>query len=96
MHQSLEFSHSLLDKKSGEWRFCVDFMCFKCSYKTRYDRNGDTLDRLSNSHFYSTLEMASGYWELSLYEQDREKMSFAVPGIGTFLFNGIPYRAPNK
>ena len=58
-------------------------------------RIDDTLDRLSNSQFYSTLDMACGYWQLSLSEKDREKTSFAVPGIGTFMFKVMCFGLKN-
>ena len=58
-------------------------------------RIDDTLDRLSNSQFYSTLDMAYGYWQLSLSEKDREKTSFAVPGIGTFMLKVMCFGLKN-
>ena len=58
-------------------------------------RIDDTLDRLSNSQFYSTLDMACGYWQLSLSGNDHEKTSFAVPGIGTFMFKVMSFGLKN-
>ena len=88
----------LVAKKSGEWRFCIDLRALNSV--TRLDsfplpRIDDTLDRLSNSQFYSTLDMACGYWQLSLSEKDREKTSFAVPGIGTFMFKVMCFGLKN-
>ena len=65
----------LVAKKSGEWRFCIDLHALNTV--TRQDSFplpmiDDTLDRLSNSQFYSTLDMACCYWQLSLSEKDRE------------------------
>ena len=76
----------LVAKKSGEWRFWVDLRALN---------NVETLDKLSGSRFFSTLDMASGYWQLSLSEKDREKTSFAVPGIGTFMFKVMCFGLKN-
>ena len=46
----------------------------------------ETLDRLANSSYYSTLDMVSGYWQLSLNPRDRCKTSLAIPGVGTYMF----------
>ena len=68
----------LVAKKSGEWRFCIDLRAL--NPVTRLDsfplpRIDDTLDRLSSSQFYNTLDMACGYWQLSLSEKDSEKLA---------------------
>ena len=64
----------LVAKRSGEWRFCVDLR--KLNSVTRLDtfplpNMSETLDRLANSSYYSTLDMVSGYWQLSLNPHDR-------------------------
>ena len=88
----------LVAKKSGEWRFCIDLRALNTVTKLDsfpLPRIDDTLDRLSNSRFSSTLDLASGYWQLLLNEQDREKTSFAVPGIGTFTFKVMCFGLKN-
>ena len=88
----------LVAKKSGEWLFCIDLRALNSV--TRLDSFplpsiDDTLDMLSNSQLYSTLDMACGYWQLSLSEKDREKTSFAVPGIGIFMFKVMCFGLKN-
>ena len=41
-------------------------------------RIDDTLDTLSGSCWFSTLDMVSGYWQVEVGEQDREK-TLSVP-----------------
>lgn len=88
----------LVAKKSGDWRFCVDLRALNSVTKLDtypLPRIDDTLDRLSNSRYFSILDMASGYWQLSLNPNDREKTSFAVPGIGTYMFKVMCFGLKN-
>ena len=88
----------VLKKQTGEWRFCVDLR--KLNSITRTDtyplpRIDETLEKLSNSKFYSTLDMASGYWQISLNKADRPKTSFAIPGLGSFSFKVMCFGLKN-
>ncbi|KAJ8341696.1 hypothetical protein SKAU_G00339870 [Synaphobranchus kaupii] len=59
----------LVQKKSGEWRFCVDYRRLnpattKDSYPlTRID---EALDHISGSSWFSSLDLRSGYWQAGL------------------------------
>ena len=54
----------LVKKKSGEWRFCIDYRCLNsitvkdCHPLPRVD---DTLDALAGSLWFSTLDFFNGY-----------------------------------
>jgi hypothetical protein len=39
----------------------------------------DTLDQLGNAELFSTLDMASGYWQIEVYPEDQEKTAFSTP-----------------
>ena len=88
----------LVAKKSGEWRFCVDLR--QLNSVTKLDtfplpNISETLDRLSNSRYFSTLDMVSGYWQISLNPHDQCKTSFAIPGIGTYMFKVMCFGLKN-
>ena len=88
----------LVTKKSGEWRFCVDLRALNSVTKLDtfpLPRTDETLERLAGSQFFSTLDMCSGYWQLGLSKPDREKTSFAIPGIGTFMFKVMCFGLKN-
>ncbi|KAJ8348858.1 hypothetical protein SKAU_G00274470 [Synaphobranchus kaupii] len=56
----------LVQKKSGEWRFCVDyrrlnFVTTKDSYPL--PRIDEALDHISGSSWFSSLDLRSGYWQ---------------------------------
>lgn len=79
----------LVKKKDGSFRFCIDYR--KLNEVTRKDahplpRVDDLLDALHGSQMFSTLDLRSGYWQLSVDPNDREKTAFVTPdGLWEFL-----------
>jgi hypothetical protein len=72
----------LVKRKDGTTRFCVDFR--KVNYVTKKDahplpRIDDTLDTLGGAQWFTTLDFASGYWQVEVAQADREKTAFATP-----------------
>lgn len=82
----------LVKKKSGELRFCVDYrQVNEITKKNSYPipRVDDSLDEMSGSKFFSTLDLKSGYWQIPMDEQSREKTAFASH-MGLYEFNVMP------
>jgi hypothetical protein len=68
-------------KKNGEIRVCVDYR--KLNSITKKDsfpmpRIDDTLDKLYGKKFFSTLDLASGYYQIELEESAKEKTAFVI------------------
>jgi len=53
-------------------------------------RVDDTLDTLSGSTWFSTIDLKSGYWQVEMAPQDREKTAFCTQE-GLFEFNVMPF-----
>ncbi|KAG1960358.1 interleukin-1 receptor accessory protein-like 1-A [Pimephales promelas] len=83
----------LVQKKTGAWRFCVDYR--KLNSVTKKDafplpRIEDSLTSLTQAAWYSTLDLASGYWQVQVDDRDREKTAFTTP-FGLFEWDRMPF-----
>lgn len=53
-------------------------------------RIDDTFDTLSGAKYFSSVDMFSGYWQVELKEEDKEKTAFSTP-YGLYEFNVMPF-----
>ena len=71
----------LVRKKDGSLRFCVDHRrlnAVTCKDAHPLPRVDDCLEALRGSRVFSTLDCASGYWQVELKPEDREKTAFST------------------
>jgi hypothetical protein len=66
----------LVRKKNRDLRLCVDYR--KLNNVTKRDcfplpRIDDTLDTLAGAKCFSTLDLKSGYWQVTLHPDDKEE-----------------------
>ena len=83
----------LVKKKSGEWRFCVDYRKLNdCTVKDAYPlpRIDDIIDSLQGQQYFSTLDLTSGYWQVEMDEGSSEKTASSVPG-GHYSWTVLPF-----
>lgn len=83
----------LVRKKDGSWRFCVDYRKLNAiTHKDAFPlpRIEESLTHLKESAWYSTLDLASGYWQVEVDPQDQEKTAFTTP-VGLFQFERMPF-----
>lgn len=87
----------LVRKKNSGLRLWVDYQLLNS--KTRKDafplpHTEESLDALSGARWFSTIDLASGYNQVSVAEQDRPKTAFA-PLFSLFEFNRMPFSLSN-
>ena len=71
----------LVPKKDGKLRFCVDYR--RLNTLTKRDvyplpRIDDILDTLGKAKYFSSLDLASGYWQVELDEDACQKSAFTT------------------
>ena len=83
----------LVRKKDGSVRYCVDYR--ELNSKTRKDAFplpliDECLDALDGTQWLSTLDMASGYHQISMAPEDRHKTAF-ITKFGLFEYVRMPF-----
>lgn len=83
----------LVPKKDGTFRFCVDYR--KLNAITKIDSYplpliDDLLQYTKKNCYMSTIDLRSGYWQVKLAEQDRDKSAFTCP-LGVYRWNVMPF-----
>ena len=82
----------LVRKKDGGTRFCIDYR--KLNAITRKDsyplpRIDATLEVLAGAEWFTSLDLLSGYWQVEMDEESKEKAAFST-GSGLWQFRVIP------
>ena len=83
----------LVTKKDGSKRLCLDYR--KLNEVTKKDayplpRIDDSLDALGNAKYFCTLDLASGYWQVEMNDEARDKSAFSTTS-GLYAWNVLPF-----
>ena len=84
-------------KKDLTPRFCLDYRALNsATVKDAFPlpRIDDSLDALSGAAWFSTLDLASGYWQVPVAEQDRPKTAFSTRN-GLYQWRVMPFGLSN-
>src|SRR5436190_19763325 len=83
----------IVDKKDSTQRFCVDYRGLnKITKIDRYPlpRIDELLETFRTANWFTTLDLASGYWQVEMNEADKEKTAF-ITHKGLYEFNVMPF-----
>ncbi|KAG5870461.1 hypothetical protein JTB14_032743 [Gonioctena quinquepunctata] len=87
----------LVPKPDGSIRLCVNYQALNgvtISDKYPLPRIDDLLHTAKQTPFMTTLDMKSGYHQISVRPMDRDKTAFICP-FGIYRYNGMPFGLEN-
>ena len=81
------------ENERGQLRFCCDFRYLNAM--TREDaypipQIDDSLSKLGDAKFFTTLDLGSAFWQVPLRKKDREKTGFPCD-LGLYQWKRIPF-----
>ena len=87
----------IINKKDGSNRFCVDYQKLNAiTIKDNYPIPliEETLETLDGAIYFTSLDLASGYWQIALSKLAKQKTAF-VSQKGLFQFEVLPFGLSN-
>ena len=87
------FGVVMAKKKGDQLRFCCDFRYLNSvTVKDAYPvpRIDESLSKLGDANFFTTLDLGSAFWQVPLRKQNRDKTGFACE-LGLFQWKRIPF-----
>ena len=88
----------MVPKKDGSNRMCIDYRKLNdLTVKDAYPlpRIGQTIDALQGAGVFSSLDLASGYWQIPVAAEDRHKTAFCTPDGGLYECLKMPFGLTN-
>lgn len=97
-HSPFSSNVVLVRKHDGALRLCVVYRQLNSrTIKDNYalPRINDILDSLSGNKYFTVLDMKSGYHQIEIEEQRKERTAFTVGPLGFFKFNKMSFGLAN-
>lgn len=88
---------TLATKKNGSYRFCIDYRAVNRVTKTDaypLPRIDELLERYETSKWFTSLDLAAGFHQVEMAEEDKEKTAF-ICSLGLYEFNVMPFGLKN-
>src|SRR6266540_3546298 len=72
----------VVDKKTGDRRMCIDYRDLNAKTKKNsylIPRQTEIFVNFQRAQWFTSLDLTSGYWQVSMDEKDKEKTAFIIP-----------------
>ncbi len=89
----------LCRKKNGKLRMCVDMRQLNQNTVKDYyalPRIEELLDNLAGNKYFTKLDMKSGYYQVEILEDHKERTAFTVGPLGFYEYNRLPFGLCNS
>jgi len=89
----------LVTKSDGSKRMCIDYRRLNAVTEKRVaaiPRLDDTFDALASSSIFSTLDLASGYWQVPMNAESESKTAFITPDNKVYQWKVMPFGLVNS
>ena len=87
----------VVKKKDGAWRTVIDYRKInEVTLKEPHPipRTDESLEALGEANFFTTLDFTSGYWQLPIREEDKQKTAYSTIS-GRWEYNVLPMGITN-
>ena len=87
----------IVEKKDGTKHFCVNYCRLnKVTKPDRFPlpRIDDLLESFRTANWFTTMDLASEYWQIEMNEEDKEKTAF-ITHKELYEFNVMPFGLKN-
>ena len=84
----------LVRKKDGGLRFCIDFRWLNSQTKKDaypLPRMQETMESMVGAHFFSTMGLKSGFWQVKMAKGSQQYTAFTVGSMGVYEFLRMLY-----
>ena len=97
-HSPFSSNVVLVRKSDGSLRLCIDYRQLNSrTIKDNYalPRIEEILDSLAGNTYFSVLDMKSGYHQIEIVEEHKERTAFTVGPLGFYEFNQMSFGLAN-
>jgi hypothetical protein len=96
-HSPWEAAPVIVDKKNSKLRLCLDYR--ELNTRTKLDAYPlpnipEMLESFGGCKYFSTIDLASGYWQVPMSKEDQEKTAFKCK-FGLYEFTVMPFGLTN-
>ena len=83
----------MVKKANGKFRFCVDFRQLNeitINHAIYVPSASEIFDQLQNAKLFTVIDLRSGYWQVPICKDDRDKTAFTVANM-QYRFKRMPF-----